>query len=351
VNSADRFLEPQSATRLVSQSGDADSALTGSLDGAPIHTDLADAIAHANDGDVIEIVDSATYSASASISLGAPSTKNLTIRAAADQRPCLTFYTSAGQPLPVAFAVITPMALLELNGLLISGGGLRTDVAIDQLNLLACTLDPAGAAGPSLMSIDAERNSDSDYVLSRCVTAGLVTGAGVSNLTVADSIVDQQSGAVTSPPAQTLAIDAARTVQLERVTVFGRISCDVLNASESLLNDIAMVSDQQSGCIRFTRYETGSVLPRRYRCVPAEGSACSAPGRCVAPLFNSRRYGRPEYAQLAAACPREILTASEAGAEVGAFAGTQNTIRLCNMRTKLQEFMPVGMAALVVAET
>src|SRR5205085_7173379 len=127
---------------------------------------------------------------------------------------------------------------------------------------------------------------------------------------------------------QTRAIDAARTVQLERVTVFGTILCDVLNASESLLNDIVVVRDQQSGCIRFTRYETGSVLPRRYRCVPAEGSACPPKGRCAAPLFNSRRYGRPDYAQLAAACPREILTASEGGAEVGAFADVQSTTRL-----------------------
>jgi hypothetical protein len=46
------------ATRLVSQSGDAES-LTA-LPDAPVHSSLLDAIAKASDGDVIEIVDSAT---------------------------------------------------------------------------------------------------------------------------------------------------------------------------------------------------------------------------------------------------------------------------------------------------
>jgi hypothetical protein len=187
--------------------------------------------------------------------------------------------------------------------------------------------------------------------VSHCVTGGLATGLGVSHLTIADSIIDLQTGLATSPPSLGRAIDAARTVQLERVTVLGKIFCDVLNASESLLNDVAIVKDQQSGCIRFTRFERGSVLPRRYRCVPAEGQACPQKARCVAPLFNSRRYGHPAYVQLAAGCPREILTAAEGGAEVGAFAGSQNTIRLHNLRIKLQEFMPVGLSAVVVAET
>jgi hypothetical protein len=74
-------------------------------------------------------------------------------------------------------------------------------------------------------------------------------------------------------------------------------------------------------------------------------------GRCLVPLFNSRTFGRPDYAQLAAACPQEILTASEAGAEVGAFASALNTIRLGNLEIKLQEFLPVGLSALVIAET
>ena len=140
---------------------------------------------------------------------------------------------------------------------------------------------------------------------------------------------------------------------IERVTVFGSIFCEVLRASECLLGDVAIVSDQQSGCVRFTRFEKGSVLPRRYQCIPNDTQLASCKGRprCLAPVFNSRRFGRPGYAQLSRTCPEEILRASEAGAEVGAFASTQNTIRLRNLTTKLQEFMPVGLSAIIVGET
>jgi hypothetical protein len=195
-------------------------------------------------------------------------------------------------------------------------------------------------------------------------------GAGVNLLTVADSILDQQSGTaisglpepasplaspLASPPAAGLAMTfaPAGTVQLERVTVLGQMRCDVLSASECLLDALVVVEDQQAGCLRFSRFETGSVLPRRFQCVPSEqqAAACRPSGRCLAALFNSRRFGRPDFAQLASAGPPEIRTASEAGSEIGAFAGALDTLRLGNLRTKLREFLPVGFSAIVIAET
>jgi hypothetical protein len=357
LNSSQRQNEPGNAKRFVSRSGDVDDVAADNLTGAPVHATVSAAIAAAKDGDVIEIVDSATYESPATIALPA-SVKTLTIRAAMGQRPCLTSYQSAGIPSGASFTVTSPMSLLELNGLLISGGPLTISAAIAQLQLAACTLDPTNAKTPAIVTTDTDLNSDAVYVLSRCITGGLWLGEGVSQLTVADSIVDQQGGAaiagsagLSSPPV--FATSAASAVQLERVTVFGTIFCNVLNASESLLNDIAIVNDQQSGCIRFTRFETGSALPRRYRCVPDETqlAACGRTTRCVSPLFKSRKFGRPDYAQLAAACPNVILTAGEDQGEVGVFAGTQNTIRLKNLKIKLQEFMPVGLSPVIVAES
>jgi hypothetical protein len=51
------------------------------------------------------------------------------------------------------------------------------------------------------------------------------------------------------------------------------------------------------------------------------------------------------------ACPDVILTAGEDHGEIGVFAGTQNTIRLKNLMIKLQEFMPVGLSPVIVAES
>jgi len=252
------------------------------------------------------------------------------------------------------------MTLLELNGLLISGGPLLIESKVDHLHLTACTLDPHTAIAGSLIASDMNVNDRADYLLCRCITGGLRLGSGVSQLTIADSIVDQQGGfAITgfqgagSPPRLGALNPSTRSVQLERVTVLGRVSCEVLQASECLLNDLAIVEDQQAGCVRFTRYEKGSVLPRRYQCVPSEEQAAACPPlyRCLTPLFNACRFGRPDYVQLAAACPPELLTASEARAEVGAFAGVLNPIRLNNLGIKLQEFMPVSLSAVIIAET
>jgi hypothetical protein len=68
-------------------------------------------------------------------------------------------------------------------------------------------------------------------------------------------------------------------------------------------------------------------------------------------LFNSRRFGRPDYVQLAVGTPAQILSASEQHSEIGAFAGALNTIRLGNLRAKLNEFMPVGLQPVIISET
>ncbi len=357
----DRQLDPKvMPTRLVAQSGDASSSLNPTIANDHIHTSFADALAAAVDGDVIEMVDSATYAASAPITI--PSAiKTLVLRAGAGQRPCLTFYQAAETPASGSLQATSPLDSLELNGLLISGGPLQIASNVKQLLLVACTLDPlsAGATG-SLVATDDDLKNRATYLLCRCITGGLYTGVGIHQLIAADSIVDQRGGLAiggTPPPSPHQSESSAQSVQLERVTVLGRIRCDVLEASEALLDDQAFVEDQQAGCMRFSRYELefdGLRLPRRYQCVPsdAQASNCSSQkGRCLAPLFNSRTFGRPDYAQLAAACPQEILTASEAGAEVGAFANALNTLRLGNLEIKLQEFLPVGLAALVIAET
>ena len=329
----DRELDTAAApNRLVANSGDADSA-SGAL---PVHATLAAAVAAAKDGDIIEIADSATY-ASAPIAIANAAVKSLTIRAAAGERPCFVFQGVS------SISVTVPMTSLILDGLLISGGPVVVSAAVAQLNLTSCTLDPESSAAAMLVSSDANLNSGASYVLAACITGGIALAAGVAKLTIADSIVDAKSGAAI----------AAHRLQIERVTVFGTIACDVLEASECLLNDAATVQDRQSGCVRFTRFEAGSILPRRYQSIPSDEriQAWRSKGRCVSPAFRSRKFGRPGYAQLTSASAPEILTASESGAEVGVFASRLNTIRLRNLQSKLQEFMPVGLTAVVIAET
>jgi hypothetical protein len=355
-NSGQREIGSAPATRFVSRSGDVDGAIADALTGAPVHVSVADAVAAAQDGDVIEIADSSTYEAPAGITVPA-SIKTLTIQAATGQRPCLSAYQSDGTPNTAAFIVNSPMLQLSMNGLLFSGGPFAIAGAIARFQLQSCTLDPSNPSIAAMVTSDSDLNSDAEYVFSRCICGGLWLGQGVAQLTVADSILDQQGGLAiagspepASPPA--IPTGSARSVQLERVTVFGAILCDVLNASETLFNDVVTVNDQQTGCIRFSRIAIGSVLPRRYRCIPdqTQTSTCNTAIKPALPSFNSRRFGRPDYAQLAASCPNSILTAAEDQGEIGVFASTRNTIRLRNLSIKLQEFMPVGLSPVIIAE-
>ena len=356
------------ATLLVSQSGDAASLVSPNIPNNRLHSSLASALAVAVNNDVIEIVDSATYLVSSEIIFSNPVVNKLTIRAAEGQRPCLSFYGASGAPTISSLRVRSPLESLELNGLLFSGGPLEIESNVKQLNLLGCTLDPRSATGGwSLRASDSDLNHQAVYLICRTITGGLRIGAGIDQLIVADSIVDQQDSIAigelpffSSPPltvSPPVSLPSTRTtsnvLQLERVTVFGQIACDVLQASECLLNDLTVVDDQQAGCIRFSRWERGSTLPRRFQCIPTEAQArdCPPNRRCLPAQFNSLRFGRPDYAQLAAIRQPEILSASEAGAEVGAFASELNQIRLANLQVKLREFMPVSLTSVVIAET
>jgi hypothetical protein len=344
--------------RLVNQLGDVPNP---GLTADRLHRTLSDALQKAVSGDVIEIADSAAYGFGDEVMIPA-TLKSLTIRAAAGQRPCLAFFDSQGNPARSSFRVSSSMDSLTLDGLFISGGPLRIETSVVQLNLSSCTLDPrtAGAVG-SLVAPVAAGGLASAYQLTRCITGPLKLGPGVFALTVADSIVDALgglaiggvtplsagSGTPASPTGSTLIVESsAPSVQLERVTVIGRVRSSVLLASECLITGLVMVDDRQAGCFRYSRYERGSILPRRFQSVPAESDPSRLPAR-----FVSLQFGRPGYAQLAAGCPPEILAASEDGSEVGAFTLSKNPTRLGNLRIKVQEFLPVGLSVQIIALT
>jgi hypothetical protein len=336
----------QPPTRIVAASGD-------SAQQVPfwrIHMTLAAAVAAAVDRDVIEFADSATYAGGLNLDL---KSKSLTIRAANQpyfERPCLqvgsTGLAITAQPPGDRPHPEQPVAL-ELNGLLIGG---HIEVAhVDSLSLLACTLDPGmGRLGPLLGTGDGKAT----YLVCRCLT-GPLRLAGVATLTVADSIVGNRGELAIGGPASADSPSAgdppALEVHLERVSVLGRLRSETLNASECLLGDLAVVDDRQLGCVRFSRFEPGSVLPQRYRCVPTDAEI--AAGQPARPVFRSLRTGAPWFGQLGATGSPLLVNASEAGDEVGAFAHSYPGLRLANLRAKLQEFLPVGLEPLVVAET
>ena len=144
---------------------------------------------------------------------------------------------------------------------------------------------------------------------------------------------------------------ADATVQLTRVTVLGRIAAHRLSASDSIMAGFAAVDDTQDGCVRFSAYVSGSAIPRQYQ------SAAIPPG---GPIFTSDSYGRPGYAQLietadaaitGGADGASISSGAESGSEMGAFSADLNPVKEQGLLLKYAEYMPLGLAPVIVHVT
>ena len=136
-------------------------------------------------------------------------------------------------------------------------------------------------------------------------------------------------------------------VDLKRVTVLGRAWVHHLEASEVILDDLTFAEDPQSGCVRFSAWSSGSIIPRHYESVEIAPRS---------PLFTTRVFGQPGYAQLQQNADRAvldppggvILTGAQNGSEMGAFSDQKNAIKERSLLIKYQEFMPLGLVPVII---
>jgi hypothetical protein len=145
-------------------------------------------------------------------------------------------------------------------------------------------------------------------------------------------------------------------VCLSRCTVLGPLAVHRLQASECILQQLTQVDDTQDGCVRFSAWADGSILPRKYESVRiAQG----------APLFTATDFGQPGYAQLTALADNAILPptspedvrrntiteGSEDGSEMGAYARDKNPIKGRALLIKFEEYMPAGLVPVPIYVT
>jgi hypothetical protein len=145
-------------------------------------------------------------------------------------------------------------------------------------------------------------------------------------------------------------------VSLSRCTILGRTVVHRLQASECILQDLAQVDDTQDGCVRFSAWSDGSIVPRQFESVRISPAA---------PLFTTTDFGQPGYAQLLPMVDAQILppgspstspqntisAGAEDGSEMGAYARDKNPIKQRALLLKFQEFMPAGLVPVVVTVT
>jgi hypothetical protein len=141
------------------------------------------------------------------------------------------------------------------------------------------------------------------------------------------------------------------TVSMTRCSVIGSTFVHRLWLSDSILDDFAIVSDPQDGCVRFSATSAGSRVPRPYHSVALQTGAA---------LFTSNAYGDPGYGQLLETADRAIVAGAtdvtirggaQTGSEMGAFSSQLATIKERGLLTKYAEFMPLGLTPVVVHVT
>ena len=167
-------------------------------------------------------------------------------------------------------------------------------------------------------------------------------------LLISDSIIDAAATGRRAIDAPERGAAAVRLTVL-RSTVIGRVHVnDLVRAEDSIFDGKLDVVRRQDGCLRYCFIEPGSQTPRRFGCQPDAASAGSHEAEAgairarVRPIFDSLRFGTPDYGQLADACPVEISRGAEDGSEMGAFHDLHQGQRRANLQARLDDYVPAG---------
>lgn len=154
---------------------------------------------------------------------------------------------------------------------------------------------------------------------------------------------------------------AGAAVQLTRVSVMGRLAAQRLDSSDSILAGFAMVQNLQDSCVRFTATAAESLQTPG----TAGGAAGVAAYESVsiphgARIFASEAFGAPAYGQLlesadvglaAGSTGGSILTGGSNGSEMGAFCADLGPVKEQGLLVKYAEYMPLGLAPVIVHVT
>jgi P2-related tail formation protein len=325
------------------------------------HLTLTAALAAAGGQGTVQIEDAGIYHEAPALQVAGGGT--LTIRAGEQRHPTWLLDAVASP----GVLDITGNGTVVLDGLTLARGRIRvpalqadgSENRIRRLEIRHCTLIPGlGATQGGEWLVQGQDSlivevPDIEVVLVDCIVGGLRLHAR-SGLHLTRCIVDatEPSGiAVAGPvdftPAGRVQMVSSTVIGRVFVTAFDLVSNSIVHARmpDALAPSGWQVAVQalrrQEGCIRFSFVPWESRVPRRFRCQPAAAEDIER----VQPVFESTRYGDPEYMQLAAACPAEIGTGADDESEMGAFHDLLQPLRVAYLVARLNEHLRFGLEA------
>ncbi|HSI77817.1 MAG TPA: hypothetical protein VK957_18100 [Lunatimonas sp.] len=247
---------------------------------------------------------------------------------------------------------------LLINGLLIEGKVTVLEGNLNSLTLQHSTVTPYSGA--------LELNAQSGILalsISRSICGPITVDSEGSQVVIEESVIDFKEGVAISVLSGSLGI--------QKCTVFGTVEARTLDGENCIFVDPIFIRRRQTGCVRFSYLPLESKTPRRYRCQPemeikAQVKEKEEKGRFVPaskgiiienvlqwlfPDFNSTSFGHHAYAQLGDATPTQILTGADNASEMGVLNYLQQPQRQANLRSVLEEYLPVGLESGIIFTT
>jgi hypothetical protein len=233
--------------------------------------------------------------------------------------------------------------------------------AFDSVVIRHCTLDPGGEQARvdplAVLPLPAVRLSVNGTVGRLEIVRSIVGPVhevalgldefGARDVVIRDSIVQSRDPAIAAIQTR------LASVKLDRVTVFGDVLVNRLDASDSLIQGLVRVADNQHGCFRFSA--TGAFSsesdPLLRPQLPGQFESYLFAEGVPNHVFQSRRFGDSRFAALSATAPPEVLRGGSNRCEMGAFNGRLLAVRRADLETKVLEYLPFGLLAQYVRET
>lgn len=325
---------------------------------------------------VIELADSDECSEPVEITLRHG--QQLVLRASAGSRPVLRIPDKRSDLRDALLVRAQKGSRFTLDGLVVTGRGVRVEGKLRRLEIRHCTLVPSrdaarGEAESHLtdasLQLD-ELAEDAKVTIAHSILGPIVVEdrGELLPVEVTDSVLDaldDKARAIWSGRAgPRVAAHVALTIK--RCTVFGEVHAQAVDLAEnSIFSGCLHVEARQRGCVRFCSLHCRDETPRRYHCQPdqaiedaqAEGDTdAKREERAriearVRPIWRSRRYGDPDYARLADECDPAVSRGADDESEMGVFHDLFTPQRMARLRDRLREFVPANAEVGVIPVT
>lgn len=254
-----------------------------------------------------------------------------------------------------------PGSRFVCDGFVVSGRSVAVAGPLAQVVFRHCTLVPPERSarqrpsGPSASLI--LDGIAGDVSIERSIVGPIaVTSDGEPmRISIVGSIIDagnDRDDAFSDGPAGGF---ARAFLTIRTSTVFGKVTTHAIAlADNSLFSGIVRVARRAPGCVRFCHVPLGSRTPSRYHCQPDlaveplrrdDHAGRRAQAQRVWPVWTSRQYGDPAYAQLSRDVAREIGRGADDEGEMGALHDLYWPQREDALAQRLDDYVPASIDA------